>query len=68
MVDMFLCNPQQGCYAICNHNCEACEIIVESNTISSIASGGKKVNRRTDVKIQSIFQIFKCSVQNHGLY
>ena len=41
---MFLLNLQQGCYAICNHNCEACEIIVESNTISSIAAGGKKVS------------------------
>ena len=33
----------QGCYAIHNHNCEACEIIVESNTISGIQGGGKKV-------------------------
>ena len=65
---MFLLNLQQGCYAICNHNCEACEIIVESNTISSIASGGKKVNRRAAVITQSIFQIYKCSIQKHGLY
>merc|ERR1711990_1357327 len=32
----------KGCYAIHNHNCEACEIIVESNTISGIQGGGKK--------------------------
>ena len=33
----------KGCYAIHTSNCDACEIIVESNAISSIQSGGKKV-------------------------
>ena len=33
----------KGCYAIHTSNCDACEIIVESNVISSIQSGGKKV-------------------------
>ena len=65
---MFLLKLQQGCYAICNHNCEACEIIVESNTISSIASGGKKVKRRAVVKTQSIYLNYTRSIQKHGLY
>ena len=39
-----LTRSPQGCYAIHNHNCEACEIIVESNTISGIQGGGKKVS------------------------
>jgi hypothetical protein len=33
----------KGCYAVHNNNCDACEIIVESNAISSIQGGGKKV-------------------------
>jgi len=32
----------KGCYAVHNFNCDACEIIVESSTISGIQGGGKK--------------------------
>lgn len=32
----------KGCFAVHNNNCAACDIIVESNAISSIQSGGKK--------------------------
>ena len=53
----------QGCYAIHNHNCEACEIIVESNTISGIQGGGKKViqNMMISSCISFILYIIICN-------
>merc|ERR1711962_1064790 len=32
----------KGCYAVHNNNCPACDVIIESNAISSISGGGKK--------------------------